>query len=216
MIDREGVIKFDLEFRYGPPPVATQLQELDAWRLIFRRLGLLGQDPERYAGLGFGNLSRRAGNGLPADAFIISGTQTGGTERLTPADYVTVLSCNLDCNRVIASGPVRPSSEALSHGVLYQADPRIDWVMHLHCPDIFAASSQMRLPTTHPDASYGSPQMAAEIRRLCPEAGWPGLLVMGGHEDGILAFGATAAATGTLVMTMLAAALAAASDHSRH
>jgi ribulose-5-phosphate 4-epimerase/fuculose-1-phosphate aldolase len=213
-MEREGVIKFTLEFRPGPPPAAAQLPELDAWRLIFRRLGLLGQDPRRYAGLGFGNLSRRAGGSLPAAAFIISGTQTGGLEQLTPADYVTVLSCDPDHNRVIASGPTHPSSEALSHGVLYQADPRIAWVMHLHCPDIFAAGSRLRLPTTDPGAPYGSPQMAAEIRRLSPAAGWPGLLVMGGHEDGILAFGATAAATGTLVMATLATALAGSETRS--
>ena len=216
MTDREGVIKFELAFCRGPLPALTQLQELEAWRLIFRRLGLLGQDPQRYAGLGFGNLSRRAGGDLPAGAFIISGTQTGGLERLTPADYVTVLSCDPDRNRVIASGPTHPSSEALSHGVLYQADPRINWVMHLHCPDIFAAGNRLHLPTTDPEAPYGSPRMATEIRRLCPEAGWPGLLVMGGHEDGILAFGATAAATGTRVIMTLAAALAGSENPSRH
>jgi hypothetical protein len=216
VIDREGIIKFELEFRRGPPPVAAHLPELDAWRLIFRRLGLLGQDPQRYAGLGFGNLSRRAGGSLPVDAFIISGTQTGGLERLTPADYVTVLSCDPDCNQVIASGPIKPSSEALSHGVLYQADPRIAWVMHLHSPEIFAAGSRLHLPTTDPGAPYGSPQMAAEIRRLSPAAGWPGLLIMGGHDDGILAFGTTATTTGTLVMATLAAALADNGDRSKH
>jgi len=205
--DREGVITFDLVFRPGPPPAAEHLRELDAWRLIFRRLGLLGQDPARYQGFGFGNLSRRAGNALPADAFIISGTQTGGLERLAPEHYVTVTACDPAGNQVVASGPLRPSSEALSHGVLYQADPRIDWVMHLHSPAIFAAARRLRLPTTDPDAPYGSPAMAQEIRRLCPAAGWPGLLVMGGHEDGILVFGATAAAAGGLAAQTLAAAL---------
>ena len=212
MCDREGVIKFALEFRPGPPPLADKLRELEAWRRIFRRLDLLGQDMHRYAGLGFGNLSRRAGTDLPTDAFIISGTQTGGMERLDPEFYVTVLACDTAGNRVLACGPVRPSSEALSHGVLYQADPGIDWVMHLHSPAIFAAAGRLRLPITDPAAAYGSPQLAAEIRRLCPLAGRPGLLVMGGHEDGILAFGASAAATGGLVVQTLAAALAEGSD----
>jgi Class II Aldolase and Adducin N-terminal domain len=207
MPDREGVIKFELDFRPGPPPAAELLGELEAWRRIFRQLGLLGQDPARYEGLGFGNLSRRAA-GAAAAAFIISGTQTGGLERLSPQDYVTVLECDPVGNRVAASGPVRPSSEALSHGVLYQADPRIDWVMHLHSPAIFAARQHLQLPVTNPLAAYGSPQMAAEVVRLCPEAGWPGLLVMGGHEDGVLAFGATAGTTGGLVVSTLAAALA--------
>jgi ribulose-5-phosphate 4-epimerase/fuculose-1-phosphate aldolase len=202
---REGVIKFDLAFRPGPAPAAALLAELEAWRQVFRRLGLLGQAPARYDGLGFGNLSRRVG---PAAEFIISGTQTGGLERLAPDDYTIVTDCDPLGNRVEATGASRPSSEALSHGVLYRADSRIDWVMHLHSPEIFAASARLGLPATDPQAPYGSPAMAAEIRRLAPMAGWPGLLVMGGHEDGILAFGATAAATGALVATTLAAALA--------
>jgi hypothetical protein len=205
---REGVIKFALDFRPGPPPAAELLGELEAWRQIFRQLGLLGQDPARYDGLGFGNLSRRAADGAAADAFIISGTQTGALERLAPEHYATVRACDPAHNRVTASGPVRPSSEALSHGVLYQTNRRIDWVMHLHSPAIFAARDCLRLPVTDPRAAYGSPALAAELVRLCPEAGWPGLLVMGGHEDGILAFGATAAATGGLVVCTLAAALA--------
>ena len=205
---REGVIKFALDFRPGPPPAAELLGELEAWRQIFRQLGLLGQDPARYNGLGFGNLSRRAADGEAADAFIISGTQTGALERLAPEHYARVRACDPAHNRVTASGPVRPSSEALSHGVLYQTNRHIDWVMHLHSPAIFAARDRLRLPVTDPRAAYGSPAMAAELARLCPEAGWPGLLVMGGHEDGILAFGATAAATGGLVVRTLAAALA--------
>lgn len=210
MTSREGVVKFALDFRPGPAAAAGTLQELDAWREIFRRLGLLGQDPARYEGFGFGNLSRRAEPGSPGDTFIISGTQTGGLARLDPQHYARVLSCDPAANLVIASGPTPPSSEALSHGVLYQVDSAINWVMHLHSPDIFAARERLRLPVTDPAAPYGSPQMAAAIRRLAPAAGRPGLLVMGGHEDGILAFGATAAESGALVVQTLAAALAAA------
>ena len=208
MPDREGVIKFALDFRPGPPPAAELLGELEAWRQIFRQLGLLGQDPARYDGLGFGNLSRRAADSDAADAIIISGTQTGVLERLAPEHYVKVRTCDPEHNRVEAEGPLHPSSEALSHGVLYRASRRIDWVMHLHSPAIFAARDRLHLPVTDPRAAYGSPAMAAELVRLCPDAGWPGLLVMGGHEDGILAFGATAAATGGLVVRTLAAALA--------
>ena len=207
MAEREGVIKFDLDFHPGPAPAAELLVELEAWRTIFRRLGLLGQDPRRYAGLGFGNLSRRA---RPASgtAFIISGTQTGLLEKLSPEHYATVTACDPQCNRVEAHGATRPSSEALSHAVLYQSDPRIDWVMHLHSPEIFVAAGRLALPATDPGAPYGSPAMAAEIARLAPHSGWPGLLVMGGHEDGILAFGASAEETGSTVITTLAAALA--------
>ncbi|TLM61388.1 MAG: class II aldolase/adducin family protein [Deltaproteobacteria bacterium] len=205
MTGREGVIKFDLAFRPGPLPAAELLAELEGWRTVFRRLGLLGRDPARYEGLGFGNLSRRVPG---SDAFIVSGTQTGGLERLAPEHYATVTACDPQHNRVAAHGVTPPSSEALSHGVLYRADPRIAWVMHLHDPAIFAARDRLRLPVTDPAAAYGTPAMAAEIARLAPQAGWPGLLVMGGHEDGLLAFGATAAATGALAVRILAAALA--------
>lgn len=204
---QEGVIKFDLAFRPGPAPTAELLCELEAWRRIFRQLGLLGQHPARYDGLGFGNLSRRIVNDALVSSFIISGSQTGALEQLAPEHYVRVAGCDPLNNRVEASGVIHPSSESLSHGVLYQADPRIDWVMHLHSPEIFAARSQLRLPVTDPEAPYGSPAMAAEISRLCRMAGWPGLLVMGGHEDGILVFGATAAETGAQVVCTLAAAL---------
>lgn len=209
MADREGVIKFTLDFRPGPPPAAGELEELNAWRTIFCRLGLLGCDPARYQGLGFGNLSRRSGSGHPHGSFIISGTQTGRLARLNPEHYVTVLECDPGGNRVVASGPLPPSSEALSHGVLYQADPLIDWVMHLHSPEIFAAAQDLALATTAPEAAYGSPQIAEEIRRLATGSKRPGLLVMGGHEDGILVFGSSAAETGALAVRTLAAALAA-------
>ncbi len=79
--------------------------------------------------------------------------------------------------------------------------------MHLHSPEIFAAREQLHLPVTDPAAGYGTPELAAEITRLAPLAGWPGLLVMGGHEDGVLAFGASANATGGLVVQTLASAL---------
>jgi hypothetical protein len=207
MVSQEGIIKFDLAFRPGPAPTAELLCELEAWRWVFRQLGLLGQHSARYDGLGFGNLSRRVMTDGSANSFIISGSQTGALEQLAPRHYVRVASCDPLNNRVEATGGVHPSSEALSHGVLYQADPRIAWVMHLHSPEIYAAGSRLRLAVTAPEAPYGSPAMAAEISRLCPSAGWPGLLVMGGHEDGILAFGATAAVTGALVVSTLAAAL---------
>ncbi len=204
---QEGVIRFDLDFRFGPAPEPDMLLELEGWRTIFRRLGLLGCDPDRYDGLGFGNLSRRVVNDTGADSFIISGTQTGRLARLETEHYVTVLSCDPARNRVVASGPVQPSSEALSHASLYQADPTIAWVMHLHSPEIFAASKRLGLPATAPAATYGSPLLAAEIRRLAPGVPRPGLLVMGGHQDGILVFGSQADATGLLAVATLAQAL---------
>lgn len=206
--DREGVIKFQLDFHAGAPPPANLLDELNAWRKIFRQLGLLGQDPGRYEGLGFGNLSRRL-PGQHSDAFLISGTQTGHLPQLLPEHYATVLQCSPAANRLEATGSTKPSSEALSHGILYQCSPLILWVMHLHCPAIFNCRTQLGLPCTAPSAAYGTPVMAAEIQRLAEaqDLSQPGLLVMTGHLDGILAYGSSAAETGTLVVEVLASAL---------
>jgi len=204
---REGVIKFALDFTPGPPPLAAALGELNAWRQIFVQLGLLGQDPNRYEGLGFGNLSRRLAAG--GSAFVISGTQTGGLARLQPEHYVIVQECHPDTNRVRAAGQIKPSSEALSHGIVYNHAPHLDWVMHLHSPTIFARHQQLGLAATDPAAAYGTPAMATEIRRLLDrlDLDEPQLIVMAGHEDGILACGQTADQVGSLVVRTLAEAL---------
>ena len=206
--NREGVIKFQLDFQEGPSPPEELLHELNAWRNIFRQLGLIGQDPERYDGYGFGNLSRRL-PGQNGAAFLISGTQTGHLPCLGAEHYATVHKCDPATNRLKASGQTQPSSEALSHGALYLSNPDILWIMHLHSPEIFNCHAQLYLPCTDPTASYGTPEMAVEIQRLAsaPEHSNPGMLVMTGHQDGILAYGSTAEETGSLVVKTLALAL---------
>jgi len=204
----EGVIKFQLDFRAGPSPADALLAELNRWRARFRDLGLIGQDPERYEGLGFGNLSRR----LPSrkdNAFIISGTQTGHLEKLQARHYATVLRCDPSANHLQAFGQIKPSSEGLSHGILYQGNPEVRWVMHLHSPEIFNHYRPLKLPHTDPSAAYGTPAMASAIQALAKsrDATDPSLLVMGGHQDGILAYGSDAETTGQLVITTLAKAL---------
>ena len=85
MDNREGVIKFNLDFRAGPAPAQHEVAELNRWRQRLYALGLVGQDPARYEGLGFGNVSVRCPGG-----FLVSGTQTGGLETLGPQHYARV------------------------------------------------------------------------------------------------------------------------------
>jgi hypothetical protein len=204
----EGVIKFHLDFREGSAPEESLLLELNVWRTRFLELGLIGQDPERYEGYGFGNLSRRL-SGQRENAFIISGTQTGHLDELQADHYATVLQCSPAKNQLQATGQIKPSSEALSHGILYQSHPEIHWVMHLHSPDIFNNYQDLDLPCTDPSAAYGTPEMASAIKALAKEGEdcRPSLLVMGGHPDGILAYGSDAETTGDLVIRTLNRAL---------
>lgn len=204
----EGVIKFQLDFQEGPAPPVEILRELNSWRSIFKDLGLLGQDSARYDGYGFGNLSRRLPDHGEA-AFVISGTQTGHLQRLLPEHYATVHQCHPVANQLQATGQIRPSSEALSHGILYQCNPELLWVMHLHSPEIFNRRTQLGLPCTDPSADYGTPEMAAELQRLVKSHDGrtsSNLLVMTGHQDGILAYGSTSEETGDLVVKTLALA----------
>lgn len=212
MPQQEGVIKFDLTYRPGPPPAAPLLHALNAWRSILYRLALTGRDPARYDGLGYGNVSCRippyAGPALRRP-FIISATQTGGVAELTVGHYTTVLAADPAANRVEATGPLRPSSEALSHAALYALDSRLRCVLHVHSPDLWHAADRLGLPATDAAVPYGTPAMAAEIARLYadPAVQRGRILAMGGHEDGLIAFGATPAAAGSVLLQHLARAL---------
>ncbi|OGI66634.1 MAG: hypothetical protein A2W18_09800 [Candidatus Muproteobacteria bacterium RBG_16_60_9] len=211
MADDEGVTKFDLAFMPSAPLPETLLRGLNAWRQILWRSGLIGQDPARYGGVGFGNVSRRLASGTPRRGlhFAITGTRTGALAQLSANHYATVIACDPARNRVEAEGPIAPSSESLTHGMVYRIDPSIGFIFHVHSPDIWQARAALKLPTTAADVAYGTPAMAAEMRRL-KRAGAlmrQRIVVMAGHEDGVIAFGRTADQAGGVLMRELARAL---------
>lgn len=188
MPESEGVIKFDLQYQASAPEPGHALNELLRWRDVFFRLGILGQDPARYDGLAFGNISHRSG---PGNQFIISGSQTGGLSHCTPEHFSIVDSCDVETNRVEARGPVAPSSESLTHGAIYALNQGINCVVHGHAPWIWEKVHALGLPATQRDVPYGTPRMAHAIAALYREQGQPrqALFAMLGHEDGVIAFG---------------------------
>jgi hypothetical protein len=182
--EQEGVVKFQYAVRRRVAVDEPFLRELGSIRGVLRRLGLLGQDAERYDGYGFGNVSHR----LPDGGFVVSGSQTGHLTTLSPAEWVRVLSADLEGNSLVAEGLAPPSSESLTHAAIYAADPLAQCVLHLHCPEIFHAAGRLGLPTTPVEVPYGTPAMARAIGAAVAAAG-PGataVAVMAGHEDGIL------------------------------
>ncbi len=110
----EGVIQFRLDYTPGPPLPEDGLADLAAWRRIFHRLHLIGQDPDRYGGYGFGNISRRSRTGGAAPGFFISGSQTGHLSEPDGRHWAAVTDWSIAGNRVTAHGPVPPSSESLA------------------------------------------------------------------------------------------------------
>ena len=185
----EGVIKFRLEHTPTAPLDPEQVAELNTWRDWMFTRALIGEIDTPQGKVGYGNISCRLGGG-----FMITGSQTGHLAELTPKDYAVVDTCHPETNLVISHGPVQPSSEALTHAVLYQVDERISWVMHAHHAPIWRAAGKLGLPCTSADAAYGTPEMAAETMRLFAETDvrQKGMFAMAGHEDGIISFGDTA------------------------
>jgi ribulose-5-phosphate 4-epimerase/fuculose-1-phosphate aldolase len=205
----EGVIRFDLEFTAASPVTIPALDELNAWRHLLRQLGLIGQDPSRYGGYGFGNISRRL---PPFDApenhrpFIISGSQTAHLTELSAAGFATVSDYDAGRNRVVASGPVKPSSESLTHGSVYNVNNDIRFIFHVHSQSIWRCASILNLPSTDASVPYGTPAMAREVERLFDAVDHieTGVFVMGGHEDGVIAFGRSADEAGSVLVRALA------------
>lgn len=180
----KGYVQFRCDWEPAAPPVGPLVAELVAWRNRLRRLGLIGVYPD---GIGFGNISGRvAGN-----RFVISGTATGGLEVAGPEHFAEVVDYDIPGNSLRCRGPVQASSESLSHAAVYEAAPEAMAVIHVHHLGLWERLRDV-LPTTDPAAEAGTPGMAFAIAELL-RAGVPdGLFVMGGHREGLIAFGRTA------------------------
>lgn len=210
----EGVTKFRVDHRDGGDGISdrSRHRELVAWRSILFDLGLIGQDPSRYAGAGFGNMSVRVGApSAPRGRrpFLITGTQTGGVAVLDEQGLCVVEAYDIRANAVRSRGPAHPSSESMTHGAIYDLSPQIRWVVHVHAPVLWRAATRMHLPCTAPGIEYGTPEMAREVWRLYRDTALAevGVLAMAGHEDGIVAFGATCAEASSRLLERHARAL---------
>ena len=200
MVD-EGVIKYQLQYGFAEPLTEHDYCHLHRWHQRFKAEGILGQDPARYDGLGFGNVSER----IDQQSFLISGTQTGALDRLEPEHYALVTSVDLSKNRVVAQGPVKPSSESLTHAAVYSIDERIRYVFHVHSPEIWLARDCLGIAQASAEIAYGTPEMAQEMLRLHRQGAFHkgNILAMAGHEDGIISFGENSEITGNIIIETL-------------
>src|SRR5207253_11085440 len=135
--------------------------------------------------------------------------QTGAIAVLEPQHYATVLVCDPLVNRLTAEGPLPPSSESLTHGQVYALDARINFVFHVHAPELWRAAAHLRLPTTAAHAAYGTVEMVREVEQLFRDSDvrTRRVFVMGGHEDGVISIGADAEEAGTALLCEMARAL---------
>lgn len=205
----EGAIRF--RYTLAVPGNADAIDDepfgqLTAWRTILRQLDLIGRDPHRYDGFAYGNLSVR--DQADPQRFYVTASQTGGDAHFDRAQLVRIDRWNAERFDVYATGVAPPSSESITHGMVYAADPTIAWVMHVHTPIIWRKAGQLALPVTAEDVPYGSPAMANAVSTLLREdAGRPLAFATLGHEDGVFVCGATAHETGTWLVRTLAVAI---------
>ncbi len=189
----EGVIKYDVELTPGTEPPVERIRELEEARSRLHVCRMIGVTPD---GIGYGNLSARTANGI-----YITASATGHLARLSPAHYVRIDDCRPADNYLRATGVYPPSSEAMSHWVVYAADPRVNVVAHVHDPVLFADLRRQGAPETCEHIEYGTPAMATALHqcvRSCSTL--PAICVMAGHEDGVIAFGGDVASVVSLLI----------------
>ena len=183
MID-EGVIKFNCEWIKTKSLEFQGLKELNFWRKKLFHLCFIGVYKNSIA---FGNISARVDQ---SKEFIISGTQTGGLPELTAEHYARVLDYSIERNWIRCQGPVKASSESLTHAMIYELDRTIGAVVHVHHRSLWK-QLMAKVPTTDKKISYGTPEMALEVKWLYQNADLRNqrILIMAGHEEGIITFG---------------------------
>ena len=179
----EGYIKFNCTWVEAGPVQSEYVRQLNLWRDRLFELGFIGMYPN---GIGYGNISLRYGG----TTFIISGSGTGGLKSLDEQHYALVNEYDLAQNAVTCTGPIKASSESLSHAAVYEGWHAVMAVIHVHHAALWKKLLH-KAPTTRRAAAFGTPEMAEEIKRLFRESEVKKekIIVMGGHPEGIISFG---------------------------
>ena len=213
MNPQEGVIKYQLSHTQKSIADKFSFLEINAWRSIIFRLGLIGQIPGKYNDCGFGNISQRLAT--HSDQFIISGTQTGHLEHLNAEQYCLVVKAEPEKNQIHSCGLCQPSSESLTHAGVYAQGPKIQAIIHAHSPEIWHQTAALNLPHTAADIPYGTVAMAAAVDYLFQSGHvrQSALFTMLGHEDGVIAFGKNVQDAAWVLIRHLALAISIEQQH---
>ena len=102
-----------------------------------------------------------------------------------------MVAYNFEKNWLRYEGSTIPSSESLTHAAIYEADAKAAAVIHCHDSTLWATALLNEAPTTSNAVAYGTPEMAYETMRLfgVTDVQTRKILVMAGHEGGIVTFG---------------------------
>lgn len=181
----EGYIKFNCDWTFKPLQINIP-EDLLIYRDKLHELKLIGLFKD--LNIGYGNISIKTDNGI-----IVSGTQTGHIFPITKDAFTLVTNYEIVNNNVVCEGPVKASSETLTHAAIYEVDNSIKAVIHIHNKKMWEKLIH-KVPTSSENIAYGTPEMAEEIKRLFKENDFTKsskIIVMAGHEDGVISFGSS-------------------------
>jgi len=180
----EGVIKFKYKWLKKPLPASINISELIFYRNKLYQQGLIGVDKD---GVSYGNISV---SHKSSGEFIISGSDTGKIKSARKYHFSLVNYVDIKKNFVSCTGMKVASSESMTHNIIYNLSPEIKCVIHIHNLKLWKKLLNI-IPTTSENISYGTPEMAFEIKRLWIKSGLKQkkILVMSGHTGGLIVFG---------------------------
>lgn len=184
MIPQEGIIKFMFDWKKKPLPRTVEISELISYRNKLYNIGLIGADKE---GIGFGNISVLIKS---SGEFVISASDTGRIKSARRFHFSLVHSVSAKYNFVSCTGMKPASSESMTHDIFYKLSPEIKCVIHVHSSKLWKKLMN-KVPTTSKNISYGTPEMAYDIKRLWTQHDLKEkkILVMKGHKNGLIVFG---------------------------
>lgn len=185
MAVNEGYIKFNLKWTKAAALSALLTAEIVRYRNICFEKKFIGIKD----GVGYGNISVRYHH---TNRFIISGTQTGGLKRLSHRHFTLVTKTDFRKNTIECRGPVKASAESLTHAMFYRLDKNIRCVIHIHHLKMWN-QLKYKVPTSNAEVPYGTVAMSREVARLyrTSDLAERKILVMAGHEEGLISFGDT-------------------------
>jgi L-ribulose-5-phosphate 4-epimerase len=181
---KEGVIKFKLIWKKKPLPLDADTLKLVMFRNMLASKGLIGADND---GIGYGNISVLYKS---SSKFIISGSGTGIVKSARRFHFTLVNNADVRNNKVVCTGLYPASSESITHDMVYKLSPSVKSVIHVHSMKLWKKLLN-KVPATSERITYGTPEMAYEIERLWNKSCLKekNILIMAGHEGGLVVFG---------------------------
>ena len=189
MNPEEGYIKFICHHENSGRVIPDAVYEkVNPIRTQLHSQGLIGIYPD---GIGFGNISFRSAG---EKEFFITGTATGAYPVADPKHFALVNRWDIDNNTIWCKGPVKASSETMSHAAVYELLEEVSCVIHVHHLGLWkklATAKHDNVASTPAHIPYGTPRMAMALRTIIRNQPSCNVIRMAGHIEGIVAFGNT-------------------------